>query len=73
MATLNLVTGEYLRSAEGTHVLDGQGFAVKAEADTSVEINDDVYGAVLAQIQEDRTIRGVDPDTGLPLPPPDPE
>lgn len=73
MQTISLVAGEYLRSVTGTHVIDSNGFATVAEVDTDVEVNDEVYDAVWANIQEDRTIRGVDPDTGLPLPPPDPE
>lgn len=73
MTTLNIIAGEYLRNAAGTHVIDENGFATVAEIDTAVEIDDEVYAAVWVQVQEDRIIRGVDPDTGLPLPPPDPE
>ena len=70
MTTISLVAGEYLRSEAGTHVIDSNGFATKAEVDTDVDVSDEVYAAVWANIQEDRTIRGMDPATGLP---PDPE
>lgn len=73
MQTISLAAGEYLRSATGTHVIDSNGFATVAEIATDVDVEDAVYAAVWANIQDDRTIRGVDPDTGLPLPPPDPE
>jgi len=70
MQTISLVAGEYLRSEAGTHVIDEHGFATKAEVDTDVDVEDAVYAAVWANIQADRTFRGVDPETGLP---PDPE
>jgi hypothetical protein len=73
MQTISLVAGEYLRSETGTHVIDEHGFATVAQVDTDVDVNDEAYAAVWANIQDDRTIRGVDPETGLPLPPPDPE
>lgn len=67
MKTINLVAGEFYRNHDGTHSLNEKGFAVKLETDVSVEIEDHKYDAVWAQIQEDRTIRGVDPETGLPI------
>lgn len=70
MQTISLVAGEYLRSASGTHVIDEHGFATVAEVDTAVDVDDEAYAAAWANIQADRTFRGVDPATGLP---PDPE
>lgn len=66
MQTIYLVAGEYLRSASGTHVIDSNGFATIAEVDTDVEVEDEAYAAAWANIQADRSFRGVDPETGLP-------
>lgn len=68
-----LRAGEYLWSERGAHVCDDKGFAVVLAEDTEVVLDDDVAANCWAVIKADREFRGVDPETGLPLPEPEPE
>lgn len=66
-----LRAGEYLWSAQGTHVCDDKGFAIVLSEDTEILIDDDDAEAALAVIKADREFRGMDPETGLPKPVPE--
>lgn len=68
-----LRAGEYLWSERGIHVCDENGFAVVLPEDMEVVLDDDVAANGWAVIKADREFRGVDPETGLPLPEPIPE
>jgi hypothetical protein len=65
-----LKAGEYAWSNQGTHVCDDKGFSIVLSEDTEVELDDDVAEHAWAVIKADREFRGVDPETGLPLPEP---
>lgn len=67
---VTLKAGEHLWGSRGSHVCDERGFAIVLEADTEVDIDDDVADAALSVIHADREFRGCDPLTGDPLPPP---
>lgn len=67
-----LRAGERLWSFEGTHVWDEKGFAILAQEDTEIVVDDSVANEVLGFIRDDRIFRGVDADTGLPIPEPEP-
>lgn len=67
-----LRAGEYLWGPRGSHVCDEKGFVIVLAEDTEVFIDDDVAESALAVIKADREFRGVDPETGLPKPEPEP-
>jgi hypothetical protein len=70
---IKLVPGDYLWSSEGTHVCDAQGFAQLVSEATTVEIPDDEAAQnAIKIIKDNRSTRGVDPETGEALPPPPP-
>lgn len=66
-----LKAGEYLWRQSGTHAVDDKGFAIVLTEDQEVEMDDDVAEHALAVIKADRQFRGLDPETGLPLPEPE--
>ena len=68
-----LRSGEYLWGSRGTHVCDERGFSIVLAEDTEVEIDDDVAERAWDVIRADRDFRGVNAETGLPLPAPEPE
>lgn len=65
MKTIQLLTNEYLWSKEGTHVCDDQGFAIKAESDCEIEIEDEHHDRVLKIITEERA-RNTPVDSAMP-------
>lgn len=63
---ITLRAGECLWSAQGTHVCDENGFALRCEEDTEVVFDSqETENRAVAIIRDDRTIKGLDPDTGL--------
>lgn len=63
--------GETLWTPEGYHLLDVRGIAAIATEVTEIDIAAERYDAVLEIVKGNRAIQGLDPDTGLPLPPPE--
>jgi len=51
---LQLYKNEYLWSKEGTHVCGEHGFAVRAEEDMEVEIDDEHFERVLEMVMAQR-------------------
>ncbi len=51
---LQLYKNEYLWSKEGIHVCGQHGFAMRAEEDMEVEIDDEHYDRVLAIVEAER-------------------
>jgi len=65
--SITLRTGEYLWSAQGTHVCDANGFATICAEDTVVEFDSpEIESNASAVILADRAFRGVGED-GLPI------
>jgi hypothetical protein len=63
---ITLRAGEYLWNPQGHHVCDDQGYAVVCTEDTVVDFDSDEIGTTaIAIIKDNRSIRGLDPDTGL--------
>jgi hypothetical protein len=67
---ITLQPSETLWTTEGYHLLNDQGIAVTASEVTEIDIADDRYDAVIDIIKAGRSFQGLDPDTGLALPPP---
>jgi hypothetical protein len=65
-----LKAGELKWSYEGTHVWDDKGVALSCESDEEVEIDDSKVDEVLGFVRASREFRGMDPETGMPLPEP---
>lgn len=63
-----LRAGEYLWSERGAHVCGENGFAIVLDQDKEVQLDDDVADHAIAVIKADRQFKGLDPETGLPLP-----
>jgi hypothetical protein len=68
---ITLRAGEHFWSNRGTHVCDEMGFSLILAEDAEVEIDDDVVEHALSVIKADREFRGVDIETGLPIPEPE--
>lgn len=64
---LKVFAGEPLWTPEGYHLLDVKGFAAIASEPTEIDIADDRFEAVNAIVRDNRTLQGLDPDTGLPV------
>jgi hypothetical protein len=64
--SITLRTGEYLWSSAGTHVCNENGFSTRCNEDTEVVFDSqEIEDRAVAVIRDDRTFRGMDPDTGL--------
>ena len=54
MKMLKLYANEYLWSKDGTHICCPNGFAMRAEADCEVEIEDEHFERVLEMVMQYR-------------------
>lgn len=71
--SIALKAGEYLWSGQGKHICDDNGFALKCLEDTVVEFDsEEIEASILSIVHADRELKGLDPDTALPLPEPEP-
>lgn len=48
---------EYLFTANGLHIIDEKGFAVKANEDVEIEIAEEYFEKVVALLEAEREIR----------------
>jgi hypothetical protein len=69
---ITLIAGDHDWSVEGTHVLDGNGFAISLAEGKEVEVSDEVHARIMPIIEGTRVYRGLNPDGTVPVPEPEP-
>ena len=65
---LTLIAGDHDWSLEGTHVLDGNGFAIVLSEGKELDVSEDVHARILPIIEGSRVCRGLNPDGSVPVP-----
>lgn len=68
---IKILKDEYLFNEQGLHIIDENGFAIKATEDTECEVSERA-DFILELLKVERNNRGLD-ENGDPIPPPQPE
>lgn len=64
---IQLLAGDHDWSAEGTHVLDDNGFAIILTEDKTIDVDDDTWLRITPIIEDCRVFRGLNPDGSVPV------
>lgn len=59
---IKILKDEYLFSNRGTHMCDNKGFAIRAQEDQELTVDDDCSENVASLLSQERAMRGLMPD-----------
>ncbi len=64
---IKILKDEYIFSSRGTHICDDKGFAIQAQEDQELSIDDDCSEKVASLLSQERAMRGLMPDGSEPV------